>query len=212
MTINAGLLATAHHEAGHAIMVILSERELYSVRVIDSHSGYVHYASYQEEMRGWLDYAAEYQCVPAQLALLWRDVYRIADAGQIAEYEIAPLSGQNIADYCEGDIEEKGSCCPPADVSSVVKQFYEENFDAHQVVLFEDCRRIIRNPKISAIIRTLAEMLMRSPFMLGNEVIDLLLANKAATTKQEDMFWQPTDESIWVVKREPVPLVQLALF
>ena len=59
------------------------------------------------------------------------------------------------------------------------------------------CRTFIRGRNVSWLIRTLAESLMRTPQMNGEEVIDTLLANRSSRARQFDMFWEPLDYDLW---------------
>jgi len=49
--------------------------------------------------------------------------------------------------------------------------------------------------------RTLAEVLLRMRRMHGEDVIDTLLANRAASTGQMDLFWVPDGDDLFARSR-----------
>ena len=49
--------------------------------------------------------------------------------------------------------------------------------------------------------RTLTEALLRTRCMDGEEVIDTLLANRAALTGQMDLFWVPDGDDLFARRK-----------
>lgn len=202
--------ATMCHEAGHAVMILLLGRKIKRIEIIGEGRGYVRHESLKRQYTYWLNHAAEKRYIPAELVRLWRDDFFISNAGAIAEEEFKLVSQYNEHNGNELDIAAIESLRPEASPAFLIN-FFDHQILSHEIEIVDECKRIIRTKKISSRLHTLVELLMRSPVLEGDEVIDLLLANEVNASKQLDLFWEATDASIWEYQKIKYPSVQLAL-
>lgn len=191
-------------------MILLLGRKIKRIEVLNEGGGYVLHESVKREYAYWLNQAAKKQYIPAELVRLWRDDVCISNAGAIAEEEFKLVSQYNEHNGNELDIAAVESLRPEASPTFLIN-FFDHQVLSHEMKIVDECKRIIRTKEISSRLHTLVELLMRSPVLEGDEVIDLLLANEVNASKQLDLFWEATDASTWEYQKIKYPSVQLAL-
>lgn len=192
------LLCTAYHEAGHAVAAMLLGRQLYRVEVFSDNTGSVWHASRRGKISEYLACANLRERVSVELLRLWLEEFRIADAGVVAEEEFNLVPREELVNAGMGDVMIKFSLMPDLDDDTFIGAFFLRHVQPWMTYLTEDCRVFFRRPDVSALTRTLAEALLRCRRMDGEEVIEVLLSNRAALTRQQDLFWAPLDESLFL--------------
>ena len=193
---DAKFVATAYHEASHAILGMICGQKLKSVHVLSNSTGYCRFEKTRLDVPQLSSRALSEKKMPAELVIYWRNRYLIADAGQIGESELSPLSGHIPKDFAYSDELNKTSCMPSREDYWRVRRFYKRQFRPFKANLFRLCSEIIQTEAISDSITSLAEMLVRKPDLRGDEVMNLLMTNRINKTRQLDLFWEPIDESI----------------
>lgn len=183
-------LATAYHEAGHAIVILLVGRELQWIELTSHSSGAVGSASVAGRVEQLMDEASRHGRMPAELLRLWREECLICDAGIIAETEFNLVSDRQQAVGALGDTFYKLTLIPQEDRYAFVRDYFHRNVGRWSERIKEDCRQLFRQPRVAALTRTLAEVLLRTKHMDGETVIDTLLANRESSTRQRDLFWE----------------------
>lgn len=199
-----------YHEAGHAVMLLLLGRKIKGIEILDEGRGYVRGESVKHQYSYWLNQAANKRYIPAELVRLWRDDLWILSAGPIAEEEFKLVSQYNEHNGDELDLLAIESLRPEGSPSFLMN-FFDNQILFQRMENDSECKRLLRTQKISSWLHTLVELLMRSPVLEGDEVIDLLLANKVNASKQLDLFWETPDPSTWGYQKIKHPSVQLAL-
>lgn len=193
---DARYTATAYHEAGHAIVGLMLGHELIEVCVRDQNTGHcittpTHLDISSQNLR-----ARSTKRVPAEQIKIWLNRYLISDAGEAAEIALAPLSGTNPAHYTSVDEANKEACLRKRQDHWRIRRFYKKHFYPSKIEISNECGNIVQRKYVSESIVTLAEALLRKPKLSGNEVIDILMANRFHASKQLDLFWEEIDESL----------------
>ncbi|QFY88604.1 M50 family metallopeptidase [Magnetovirga frankeli] len=130
MHLRSHYLATAYHESGHAIVTLLLGHQVESINILDAWSGYVMGNDQAPEIAHWIERSEENGRVAAQLGRAWREAYLILHAGEVAERDLAPLSGGNISRGCSGDLFNKIGLMPSEEwVSDFIWRFFTTNFE-----------------------------------------------------------------------------------
>ncbi|MDY0038550.1 MAG: M50 family metallopeptidase [Zoogloea oleivorans] len=196
-------LATAYHEAGHAVMVLQLGRTLLWVELEAAVSGVTWSKGLFDRLDRLIEQAGRTGRVPAELLRLWREEFWISDAGMVAEAEFNLVPTEQLARGGLGDAFKKLALRPDSERYPLVRDYFHRHLGRHADALTEDCRQFFRLPRIAAMTRTLAEALLRSRRLEGDEVIDVLLANRAHATGQCDLFWQPQGDEPTVRRKLP---------
>lgn len=184
-------LATAYHEAGHAVVVLQLGRQLLWVEVKAPSDGVTMSVGLFERIAELTEEATRTGRVPAELLRLWREEFWISDAGMVAESEFNLVSDDHLVRGGFGDLVKKLMLAPDKERHPFVKEYFHRHVGRYADSLTEQCRQFFRMPRMAAMTINLAEALLRSTRMEGDEVIDTLLANRAAITGQRDLFWVP---------------------
>lgn len=192
-----GWLATAYHEAGHAVAALLLGRTLVMVEIHSPSSGAAWLNDIGDRLDMLIDVANEQQCIPAELLRLWRDEFWISDAGAVCEAEFNLVSESDLARGSFNDVVAKAMLIPDSEQYAFVKSYFHRHVGTWQHLITEACRAFFRQPRVSSLARTLGEALLRTRRMDGEVVIDTLLANRAALTGQMDLFWEPVDNNLF---------------
>lgn len=204
-----GWLATAYHESGHAVAALMLGRVLLRVEINSPSTG----VAWVEDVRGRLahvvDEANQRRRVPPELLRLWREEFWISDAGAVAEAEFNLVPQNDLARGSIGDMISKAMLIPDAEAHAFVKAYYHFHVGAWQHLITEACRAFFRQNQISSLTRTLAEALLRARHLNGDEVIDVLLSNRAALTGQTDLFWTPVGDDPFARRRASCRPAQL---
>lgn len=205
-------LATAYHEAGHAIAVLLLGRTLLWVELTSPLSGATWMVPIEMRLAQLVDEARRRCRIPPELLCLWREEFWICDAGAIAEAEFNLVPDDRLVSSSFGDELQKLVLIPDEDRYAFVRDYFHRHVGCWSALMREDCRQFFRIPRVSAMTRTLAEVLLRAQRMDGAEVIDTLLANRAALTGQMDMFWTPDNDDCFLRCRASFHPRQLQLW
>ncbi len=163
------------------------------------------------ELAQAIDVANQRRRMLPELLRLWRCECWIYDAGAVAEAEFNLISEDDLTSGAWGDLERKAELIPASDEPSFVEEYYHRHMEPWQHLITEACRAYFRLPRVSALTRTLAEALLRTRHMDGVEVIDTLLANRAALTGQMDLFWVPVGDDPFIRRQAARPPYQLRL-
>ncbi|HEY0719800.1 MAG TPA: M50 family metallopeptidase [Gammaproteobacteria bacterium] len=199
-------LATAYHEAGHAVMVLQLGRELLWVEVKAPGEGLTMSVGVFERMAQLTEQATRTSRVPAELLRLWREEFWISDAGVVAAAEFNLVPVERLARGGLGDAFKKLVLIPDEVAHPVLKAYFHRHLGSWNLQLKEECQRFFRMPRIAAMTTTLAEALLRARRLEGDEVLDVLLANRAHATGQLDLFWLPPgNEPLVRSKLQPPP-------
>lgn len=129
-----------------------------------------------DQLERLVDVANERQCIPAELLRLWRDEFWISDAGAVAEVEFNLVSESDLAAGSFNDVLGKAMLIPDAEQYPFVKAYFHRHVGAWQYLIAEACRAFFRQPRVSSLTRILAEALLRTRHMDGEDVIDTFLA------------------------------------
>lgn len=205
-------LSTAYHEAGHAIVVLLLGRMLFMVEVSSPLAGFTLREGVSRRLAQVVRLANQRRRMPPELLRLWRDECWILDAGAVAEAEFNLISEDDLNSGARGDREKKSSLIPKAGESAFVDEYYYRHMNGCHHLITETCRAFFRMSRVSALTRTLAEALLRTRRMGGDEVIDTLLANRAYQTGQRDLYWVPMGDSPFARSEAARTPIQLRLF
>lgn len=188
---------TAYHEAGHAIVMMLLGYQVDKVEIFDPGSGMARRGNGFEDYLMLTSKASKTKRIPQKLIRQWLDIYWISDSGAIAESEFNLVSDKQLDEGSIGDRMKKINLYFGLDGMPNVQEYFQKYIAYEGELIGEMCRSFIRGRKVSWNIQTLAEALMRTPEMDGDEVLDTLLANQSARTRQFDMFWEPLDYDLW---------------
>ena len=205
-------LATAYHEAGHAVAILLMGGTLLLVEVTSPASGRASRVNEWYRLMPLIDIANSRRRMPSELLRLWRDEFWISDAGHVAEAEFNLVSEAELSNGSLGDRMSQIALLGMMEEGSFAEVYFSRHFHPWSHLLTEDCRAFFRIPRIAAMTRTLAEALFRTPHMTGWEVIDTLLANHAVLTGQFDFFWAPPGDETLVRRKPTPPAKQLRLW
>lgn len=199
-------LATAYHEAGHAVVVLQLGRQLLWVEVNTPVDGITWWsAGVFERIAQLTEQATRSGRVPAELLRLWREQFWIYDAGVVAEAEFNLVPDEQLVRGGFGDLARKLMLAPDQERHPFVKEYFHRHVGRWADEFQEECIRFFRQPRIAAMTTTLAEALLRSRRLEGDEVIDVLLANRAHATGQLDLFWVPQGDEPLVRSKLPPP-------
>ena len=204
-------LATAYHEAGHAVVILLLGRTLLWVELTSHSTGAAWRESIEARLAQLAEEANRRGRMPPELLRLWREEFWISDAGAIAEAEFNLVPDDELVNGALGDELRKLALIPDEDRYAFVRDYFHRHVGRWCDLIKEDCRQFFRLPRVSAMTRTLAEVLLRARRMDGEEVIDTLLANRAASTGQMDLFWVPGGEHPFAHCRKHPPPKQMRL-
>ncbi len=203
-------MATACHEAGHAVMALYLGYRIIEVAVTTGQSGHLHSAIDVDRIcEGSERFHTTGHC-PGRLLRYWIEEHWFLDAGYLAEEEFNLVPLGCLEDGASGDRAAKFRL-QPEDKTSPHYQYYRHNIMGHEHVLTLGCREILRIPVISGRIRLIAELLIRMPRIDGQTLLDLLLANMAAASKQQDLFWEPLESDLYERRLPDRPPRQLTL-
>jgi hypothetical protein len=184
-------LCTAYHEAGHAVAVLLLGRELYLVEVISPGEGKTWCEHRDEQFYELAERANREHRVNAELLRHWLHELWVMDAGSIAEAEFNLVPQDTLERGGFEDAMMKLSLIPRFEEDSFIEAYFYRHVGARVTQITEACRLFFRRPRVSALTRTLAEVLIRTRRLSGNDVVDTLLANRVGQTGQQDLFWAP---------------------
>ncbi|HEY9198129.1 MAG TPA: M50 family metallopeptidase [Gammaproteobacteria bacterium] len=204
-------LATAYHEAGHAVVILLLGRTLLWVELTSHSTGAAWRESIEARLAQLADEASRRGRMPPELLRLWREEFWISDAGAIAEAEFNLVPDDALVNGALGDELRKFSLIPDEDRHAFVRDYFHRHLGRWCDLIKEDCRQFFRLRHVSAMTRTLAEALLRTRRMDGEEVIDTLLANRATLTGQMDLFWVPIGDNPFAHRRNHPPPKQMRL-
>ena len=205
-------LATAYHEAGHAVVILLLGRTLLWVELTSPSTGAAWRESIEARLAQLAGEANRRGRMPPELLRLWCEEFWISDAGAIAEAEFNLVPDDELANGALGDELRKLALIPDEDRYAFVRDYFHRHVGRWCSLIREDCRQFFRLPRVSTMTRTLAEALLRTRRMDGEEVIDTLLANRAALTGQMDLFWVPVGNNPFATRRTLLPPKQMSLF
>jgi len=205
-------LATAYHEAGHAVAVLLLGRTLLWVELTSHLTGATRILPIDSRLAKLVDRARRRCRISPELLRLWCEEFWICDAGAIAEAEFNLIPDNRLVSGSFGDELQKLALIPDEDRYAFVRDYFHRHVGCWSALMREDCRQFFRTPRVSAMTRTLAEVLLRAQRIEGAEVIDTLLANRAALTGQMDMFWTPENDYCFVCSRVAPHPEQLQLW
>lgn len=194
-------LATAYHEAGHAVVILLLGRTLLWVELTSHLTGAAWGESIEARLAQLAEEAHRRGRMPPELLRLWREEFWISDAGAIAEAEFNLVPADELVNGALGDELRKLALIPAEDRYAFVRDYFHRHIGRWCHLIKEDCRQFCRLPRVSAMTRTLAEALFRTRRMDGEEVIDTLLANRAALTGQMDLFWVSDGDDLFARRR-----------
>jgi hypothetical protein len=189
--------ATAYHEAGHAIVMLLLGVKISRIEITEPRSGYVRPYMTSLDYWGLVKQASKSGHISVQLFRHWLDRFWISDSGAIAEAEFNLVSDNELISGSFGDLMSKVNVGVGLEEYPGVKEYFHKYVGRENEQITKMCLIFMRNPKVSWLIRTLADSLMRTPNMDGEEVVDTLLSNKASKTRHFDMFWEPLDYELW---------------
>ena len=189
--------STAYHEAGHAIVTLLLGYQLKGVEVLSPSSGVSIREGGFEDYFSLVSSAFKKRRVNPKLIQYWLDSFWISDSGAIAEAEFNLVSDKELNDSSYDDRLKKIYIWFGLSEHPHVKEYFQSYVGSQRELITVMCRTFMRGHQVSWLIRTLAESLMRTPQMDGEEVIDTLLANKASRTRHFDLFWEPLDYDLW---------------
>ncbi|HEY0633974.1 MAG TPA: M50 family metallopeptidase [Gammaproteobacteria bacterium] len=199
-------LATAYHEAGHAVVMLQLGRQLLWVEVTAPGDGLTMSVGVFERMAQLTAQATHSGRMPAELLRLWREEFWISDAGMVAAAQFNLVPVERLARGGLGDAFKKLVLIPDEVAHPVLKAYFHRHLGSWAHPLKEECQRFFRLPRIATMTTTLAEALLRARRLDGDEVIDVLLANRAHATGQLDLFWLPPgDEPLVRSKLQPRP-------
>lgn len=204
-------LATAYHEAGHAVVILLLGRTLLWVELTSPSTGAAWRESIEARLAQLAEEANRRGRMPPELLRLWCEEFWISDAGAIAEAEFNLVPDDELVNGALGDELRKLALIPDEDRYAFVRDYFHRHIGRWCDLIKEDCRQFFRLPRVSAMTRTLAEVLLRARRMDGEEVIDTLLANRATLTGQMDLFWVPIGENPFSHRRNHPPPKQMRL-
>jgi len=205
-------MATAYHEAGHAVAILLLGGTLLLVEVTSPASGRARRKKDWNRLMFLIEAANNQRYMPSELLRIWRDEFWVSDAGHIAEAEFNLVSEAELSNGAQGDLMNQIALLEMMEEGSFAEVYFSRHFHPWCHHITEDCRAFFRVPRIAAMTRTLAEALFRTPRMAGWEVIDTLLANQAALTGQVDLFWEPAEGKSFVRRMPTPPAKQLRLW
>lgn len=204
-------LATAYHEAGHAVVILLLGRTLLWVELTSHSTGVTRGESIAAHLAQLADEANRRGRMPPELLRLWREEFWISDAGAIAEAEFNLVPDDALVNGALGDELRKFALIPDEDRYAFVRDYFHRHLGRWCDLIKEDRRQFFRLRHVSAMTRTLAEALLRTRRMDGEEVIDTLLANRATLTGQMDLFWVPIGDNPFAHRRNHPPPKQMRL-
>ena len=204
-------LATAYHEAGHAVVILLLGRTLLWVELTSHSTGAAWRESIEARLAQLAGEANRRGRMPPELLRLWCEEFWISDAGAIAEAEFNLVPDDELANGALGDELRKLALIPDEDRYAFVRDYFHRHVGRWCSLIREDCRQFFRLPRGSTMTRTLAEALLRTRRLDGEEVIDTLLANRAALTGQMDLFWIPVGDDPFARRRNHLPPKQMRL-
>lgn len=196
-------MCTAYHEAGHAVAALLLGRDLYLVEVTDRWEGLTWHEGRSGHIAELVELANEEGRVRMGLLRFWLDEFWIADAGVIAEEEFNLVPPDVLARGGQNDAMSKYDLIEDFDEEAFITAYYYRQVEPWMTRITKACRTFFRLPNVAALTRTLAEALLRSRRLHGEEVIDAVLSNRAAVTGQRDLFWEPEGDDLFVRKMIP---------
>lgn len=191
-------MCTAYHEAGHVVAAMLLGREVYRVEVTSRWEGFAWHEGRSGQIVDLVELANLEGRVRSDLLRLWLDEFWIADAGVIAEGEFNLVPPDVLAGGGHGDAMRKLELIHSIDEDSFITAYFYRQVGPWMSSLTEACRIFFRKPNVAAMTRTLAEALLRSRRLEGEEVIDVVLSNRAAISGQRDLFWKPAGEDLFL--------------
>lgn len=190
------LMATACHEAGHAVIALYLGYRIIEVAVTSAQTGYLLRAIDADRIREASERLLTTGRCPAHLLQYWIEGHWFLDAGYLAEEEFNLVPLDSLHAGAAGDRDAKFRL-RPQDKTTPHYGYYRRNIMGHENVLTQVCRTILRIPINSERIRLIAELLIRTPRIEGHRLIDLLQSNMAAASRQQDLFWEPSEADFY---------------
>ena len=148
-------LATAYHEAGHAVAILLMGGTLLLVEVTSPGSGRASRVNEWHRLMPLIDLANSRQRMPSELLRLWRDEFWILDAGHVAEAEFNLVSDAELSNGAQGDRMSQIALLGMMEEGSFAEVYFSRHFHPWCRSITEDCRAFFRIPQIAAMTRTL---------------------------------------------------------
>jgi hypothetical protein len=167
------------------------------IEITEPNSGYVRQCVNSTDYWQLVKKASKSGHISAQLFRHWLDRFWISDSGAIAEAEFNLVPDNELVSGSFGDLMAKVNVGVGLEAYPGVKAYFHKYVGRENEQITKMCLIFMRNPEVSWLIRTLAESLMRTPYMDGDEVVDTLLSNIASKTRHFDMFWEPLDYELW---------------